>query len=363
MAKPIGYDINGVAYWLLQAQSVLTIFSFDSTGKCRDPAYGRTHEPCILARDCKGSWYYYPELDVTQLVNSLLPTESTLRLRMIERFGMIRSHLKVTTLNIKAQQQIWFDRKLGAESWISESALYTGQNEAHRCRQLEVLLARCTEIRMNTYYAHMHCFEDDRERSSHRAEREALLKRQRNMKESMSEDTFDCHPVKGWGRLDEFYRIRQLAASTTATRVHSDPLIASAIQSNLRNCTYLKIHKVDLESDQADVARSIPQTELNELLETPLIEDQEEAENGFQGAASTGSRTKPIEQLHLITGEVLRVYPSGKDAASFMNVSQSSISQCLQGKRNDCFGFKWRFYEGPPIDCKPNIMLFSFTQI
>lgn len=99
-----------------------------------------------------------------------------------------------------------------------------------------------------------------------------------------------------------------------------------------------------------------------------------------------------IEQLHILTNEVLRVYPSGSIAAAFLNVSQvhtanikplkwnrsvsslsscvhsinpltsstplfwyffqSGISLCCSGTKPDAYGFKWRFYEGPSIDCK-----------
>lgn len=352
-SKPIGYDESGTSYWMLNVQCSMTLFGFDSAGKSKDPSNGRTHEPCILARDMNGTWYYYPELDVTQLFNAFSGSESNLRLRMIERYGTVRSAIKNTTLSIRAQQQLWVDRKLSAESWVSEAVLYTGQNEAHRCRQLEVLWARCAEIRMNIYYSHFHFFEDDRERTSQRAEREALLKRQRNMKENMVDDTFDCHPAKGWYRLDEFARIRQLGATTTASRIHSDPTLATSIQGNLKSCSYLKI-KGENESlagaVPSDLQLSTVMDNVDEVKDILAMEENEVPSHN--NSAHTGSRTKPIEQLHIITGEVLRVYPSGKDAASFMNVSQSSISQCLQGKRSDCFGFRWRFYEGPLIDCK-----------
>jgi hypothetical protein len=86
------------------------------------------------------------------------------------------------------------------------------------------------------------------------------------------------------------------------------------------------------------------------------IDIRESSSKKYYEAASTNgattARTKSIEQLHIDTGEVLRVYPSGKDAAAFMNVSQSGISLCCTGSKPDCYGFKWRIYEGPPIDCK-----------
>lgn len=66
----------------------------------------------------------------------------------------------------------------------------------------------------------------------------------------------------------------------------------------------------------------------------------------------SGIKTKPLEQLDLETGIVLRRYPSGTDAALLMKASQGGISQCCNGLKTEAYNFKWRWYEGPPIDCK-----------
>lgn len=66
--------------------------------------------------------------------------------------------------------------------------------------------------------------------------------------------------------------------------------------------------------------------------------------------ASTVDQRKAIEQLHPQTGEVLRIYAGGSDAAKFMGISQGGISLCCHGKQSDASGFKWRFYDGPAID-------------
>ena len=68
------------------------------------------------------------------------------------------------------------------------------------------------------------------------------------------------------------------------------------------------------------------------------------------GKPSKCHNIKIIEQLHITTGEPLRIYPTGKDAALFLNVSQSGISLCCSGTKPDAYGFKWRFYEGPMFD-------------
>ena len=62
--------------------------------------------------------------------------------------------------------------------------------------------------------------------------------------------------------------------------------------------------------------------------------------------------TKCVEQINPITGQVLRIYPSIAAAANFMEISKSSIHNCSNGKRQTCAGFKWRFYDGPLLDCK-----------
>ena len=62
--------------------------------------------------------------------------------------------------------------------------------------------------------------------------------------------------------------------------------------------------------------------------------------------------SKCVEQLDLETGEVLRVYPSGWYAAKILSVSQGGISQCMNGLRQSCYGFRWRAYDGPPLDCE-----------
>ena len=82
---------------------------------------------------------------------------------------------------------------------------------------------------------------------------------------------------------------------------------------------------------------------------------QQSQQSQRQGGAnlSTSYRvTKCVEQIHPVTDEVLRVYPSGTAAASFMGVGQSGISQCFNGYYHTSKGFKWRLYRGPPIDCK-----------
>jgi hypothetical protein len=65
-------------------------------------------------------------------------------------------------------------------------------------------------------------------------------------------------------------------------------------------------------------------------------------------------KSRYVEMCHITTGEVLRIFPSQKEAALMLGVSQAGISQCCSGVKPDSYGFKWRFYDGPTIDCKSN---------
>jgi hypothetical protein len=65
------------------------------------------------------------------------------------------------------------------------------------------------------------------------------------------------------------------------------------------------------------------------------------------------SRLWVTEQFDLATKAALRVYPSGTNAASLMQISTTGISLCINGQRNEYYGYGWRFYTGPDIiDCK-----------
>ena len=62
---------------------------------------------------------------------------------------------------------------------------------------------------------------------------------------------------------------------------------------------------------------------------------------------------KCVEQIHPVTDQVFRVYPSATAAANFMGIDNSHIHKCCcNGKLQTCGGFKWRFYDGPLLNCK-----------
>jgi hypothetical protein len=62
-------------------------------------------------------------------------------------------------------------------------------------------------------------------------------------------------------------------------------------------------------------------------------------------------KTKPVEQLDLETGEVLRRYISGKDAADAMETTNHVISAACRGSSKRGVNFGWRFFVGDPAKC------------
>ena len=59
---------------------------------------------------------------------------------------------------------------------------------------------------------------------------------------------------------------------------------------------------------------------------------------------------KVIEQLHLITRKVLRVYPSVRCASRFLGVDKSNVSHACHGITTTAYGFRWRFRESNYVD-------------
>jgi hypothetical protein len=256
---------------------------------------------------------------------------------------------------------------------------------------------------MNIYCSYLFREEDrsDELDRSQRAERDALLRKQKKIRDVMMEESFDLHPTKGWFHRDAGSRIRQIGACCNATKIQADPTIAAVITSTLSRSQYLTKMPSEIENASAasapnaeegaegrnieangeapmQVDEAIEPTEdiADEAIESndlpKAIESQSKFENiDTEQIHKRSTAIKAIEQLHNITGEVVRIYPSGREAAAFMNISQSGISLCTNGLKTEANGFRWRSYEGPTIDCKFRscdlrfliLIICTFTQL
>ena len=373
-SMPLGYDRLGNSYWLLGAQELMTIFpvlTMDSS-----VAHTKPIEPCLLIREATGWWGYHNGHDLRSLVSILsvdIPCEKFLRECLLERLVFTKRVLLHGTLKLKLVQQEYLDRRARSEKGLSAVAIQSNISELKKAALVETVWARCVEIRMLVYYSLIFKMEDDllQDRmAAVRGDKDIITRKLDALRDKFQGDSFDHHPTKGWLRFDKLTRIRELATTTTATKIFADSSVFPLLQYVLSKSRYLKrvvpssAQPMELEGSSENMEDYgdgkfaadedvVEDTKLNSSDSIP------QAEQLLEKLYSKHSHTKCIEQLHLVTGELLRVYPSGKDAAQFMNVTQSGISLCTSGLRPDCYGFRWRIYEGPPIDCKTQKLLHS----
>ena len=249
-AKPLGYDRSHNSYWILTAQETATLFPYNSRGSPVNildaGSVSSLQEPSVLVKTSAGWWSFYRGSQIEVLLDYISDeheNEFMLKCRMIEVYFHVKSILMQTTLRIKASKHIYFDRRIQSLRWAQESNLIQGPSEDFLCRQIEVAWARCCESLANLHYAHLQDVEDEKARydyTSERAVKEAMLRRQRKLKEGLQEDCFDHHPQKGWYRVDNILRIREITATTSATFIHCDGTLSSIICSNLNTSTLLK---------------------------------------------------------------------------------------------------------------------------
>lgn len=491
-SAPLGYDRYGAEYWILSAQESMTLFPFGSASaalwnyELSDEGYDPAlHvDPCVLRRSKSGTWGYFKGGSLKSLLDDFaedLSHEKILRDNLICRLFSTRSKLYEKTLQRKLMQHEWLTKRFRNEEVLAAfenkvtAQLMQPESMAGICRSIEVLQARLQEVRTLTQYSNIYRSETDPvvggQVRNARSQREHNLRRLKKIRELIGDEVFDLHPTKGWLRFHAMNYIRGLAASTTASRLHSDQSVISALKetyskSNFRlhwvaksvvrleliqNAAMRVIPRVmistaieasteddqpqansdaamvvDTPSDTAgvtstelidvvDVKQNVdgnsnvetesPNTELKaneeaagvttekseysnlandtsalsvapeedsvedryapvESKELLSPEDAHEANHSGKAYASYAiicqARVKPIEQLHPITGEVMRIYPSGTIAAAYLRASQAGISLCCSGKLADAYGFRWRFYEGPSIDCKRNTKNLGF---
>lgn len=56
-------------------------------------------------------------------------------------------------------------------------------------------------------------------------------------------------------------------------------------------------------------------------------------------------RSRPVDQIDVMTGKVIRKHGSVSEAGRFMGKNPSLISLAASGKRKTIYGFKWKFSE------------------
>lgn len=77
--------------------------------------------------------------------------------------------------------------------------------------------------------------------------------------------------------------------------------------------------------------------------------------------ASDSPASRHIEMLHISSGKLLRSFDTQLEAASFLSVNPTAISQACCGYRLNAYGFRWRWCQGPLPSRK--FRSFSFTYL
>jgi hypothetical protein len=285
----LGYDRTGREYWLLGVQENAPLEPIGSTLFSLGPS--QKMDPSILMRERLASgevkWKYYHG-SVEKILSSFNPMfecERILRFNMIQRLWLARRKLYSGTLRLKIGQQEWlkylrfFLQKVSRIVPIAESLSSTflapnirdmavdiciaaNDEKMNDVRTLEMLYGRCVEKRVLLHYTNMHRDDESASDKIQKSDKESMLKRQMALKGILNDDVFDLNPSKGYIRGDLFTRIRDLSASTTASRLLADPSVYRLFQALVKRSisrTALA-NEANVYSQHNDIARvfSIP---------------------------------------------------------------------------------------------------------
>jgi hypothetical protein len=192
-------------------------------------------------------WKIYHCIDINSFVTRFsmdIPSENELRNQIIDRFFDIKKRAAAGPLKALITRADWFKKIKSEETWIESQLtlffsnavcdLNSGTVEA-RLEALEILFARCLEVRLTTHHAVI--FRDEPvepiEASGTqfgKLDRESAARR-RKFKDSLYEDNLEFHWQKGWLRRDSLSRIREVGLSTSASRLLADPIFYAQFKS------------------------------------------------------------------------------------------------------------------------------------
>lgn len=410
---PLGYDRYGAEYWVfdaLESSNVKQINDMiDSNANEWTP-----FNPAIIIKEFNGDWKFHNGRNMKNLLDNLsvsIKSEINLKENLLIRLLVAKSRMAIN-FRPKFQSIEWTSRIEETEKKVKRFQPDTIMDPIQLVKEQESHWARCVELRtlIHMYLLYKPADEPFKRNVTERTERDARQRKLKKLKESWVDDSYDHHPIKGFFRIDILNTLRELTTCTMATKIHADPSIYFEFQSlmkrsqvrikfdeeNLLNKKvsdeamditspsepsqivindddYIDLisptkndlndesNQYTIDQDQYVEMSNDNEIEPNELNDQPMSENDilqkklaevarknQEREEYMRNAAYCNF--KAVEMLHVTTGEVLRIYPSGKEAASFMRISQGGISLCCNDKQVEFCGYKWRFYCGPPID-------------
>lgn len=365
-ALPLGYDRMGREYWMLDSQAFNVIGSTNPSqgGEVLD-------EPALLVRNVTlgMSWSYISRSNVPRFIALLSPShlcEDFLKQRLQKQLSKIIDNSKLGFLKIRDVAWSWLNGFKNVDDWVIDIAKSVAspemQNDPRCIALLELAYARCTEARLSVHYAtiarHIGHSSDHRPVNFEEllvkmttaidddVNREMEVIYRRKMHRTKIVDLiFDVHGSNGWHRSDSFGRIRFLSACTTATDLLADPLLRETLKSILHRSAFRKPNPFQY-IPQVRV-RDMPPASTAPTSTRPVRSTRSSIPFDHSTALLPGNASgKAIDQLDINTGEVLRTWNSGSEAAFALNISHTGISQCCNGNKADANGFKWRFSRG-----------------
>ena len=358
---PLGYDRHGSEYWLLGAQDVELLLDVGRTGGKEPPI---TSNPAVLVRLVSGWWGRYAGEDLASLVNSFsmeYNCEQDLRSRLIARLYESQSALNCGHFAMTRTHSEWFENQRQLDRWLiaAEGNIQDCEKVDEEMLQVETLLARAIERRVNTLTAILTKNEapdvvDTPPASSTRLERDMI--RKKRLRDMQMEEWMELHPTKGWIRMDLFSEIKMLYGSTVASRLLADPTMHILYGMFSRKCSSRKSSVPIPEAPKVDVL-GIAEAKEDASYESESIDDDQSSVPNVRQVHGV-TQPKPVEQVDPTSGVLHRRYSSVREASAAMQTSQTAISQCANGQRSEVHNFHWRWYDGPPIDCKLFVLLF-----
>ena len=279
-SQPLGYDRYGNAYWMLTVQEANTLFPVQPNGSCiflgpNNPsgasassgasgaAGGVTSgkvplEPCVLMRATDGWWGFHGMGELPSLLASFatdVACERILLLKLIEKAAYTRCMLYNNALYVKVLQREWVVKRVRSEHAIHNVRMPNDLSPIMLTRLLETVWGRCAEVRQMVHYASVYRIEEDPTSvNTTRAEKEAIMRKQKKVRDMTTDDTFENHQYNGWERIDSFARIRQISCTTSATRIVADPGNYAVMHLNLKRSPFL--NRNDPQAPPVAVSRS-----------------------------------------------------------------------------------------------------------
>jgi len=236
--SPLGHDRYGYEYWVLNAQQQISLLAHlsstsinNTTATIISGANTNTgninqlsNDVFLLLREAKyGIWYYYKDEHLEEVIRLLDPNiihEKFLRDNLVLAILQAKYEFANGRSLIQKNQTEILQHALKGEKWLQNisSHFMLRLSPKDKVKALELVYARCIEVRLNVHYANIRMsYPNLNELEMARTDRE-----RKRIRDSQLEESLDVHTMHGWHRADAFNGMRMLSTTTIATRIYND---------------------------------------------------------------------------------------------------------------------------------------------